>query len=271
MPSRWLIRLAGLDTDRVQPRHVHAVVSTLLESHLTDGDHHDRVKPYTVRPLQANSDGTAGLEVVVLPDHPADDLLAGRPTSSAEVTSAGEWLVGRLLTSLTALRRQGLHFADQRAEILVDDGDALPARLVDHRPWGELAATPPASHVTFRVAPPGLTFRNGNRSQPLPVPGSVFGHLRSRWTAFARHPIRFDLEQSPVTVTDFDLRSHAVAVRDRPVATMVGTVAYQLHDCRHGARQAFARLAAAAPFVGIGSFVTHGLGAVEVSLAAVEP
>ena len=124
--------------------------------------HKAPVKPFAVSPMREVGPDRWAIEVGLLADELDRALLAG------------------------ALRgcRRSVRLGAQRATV-VRSADGGPLRQVARASWQQLVLlAEPRGQFPLRFHTP-TTFRSGRRSNPLPLAGSVFGHYRRQWQAFA--------------------------------------------------------------------------------------
>lgn len=222
MPSRWVVALAGPAGISFPVEAPHAVVSRWL-----DVDHRAPVKQYAVSP----PDSLAGRTVLTV--RLLDDGLAQR---LAEATTPGRPV------------RLGRH------QLTI----ATPPECVDEIGWDRLLAAR-GRRWDVRFCSP-TTFRNGNRTSPLPSPAGVLSGLRARWAAAS--PVLLPSPAGDLWVSDLDGRNEMLALRGTVVSGFVGRVTYA---CGTEDAPAYGPLLAFAAYAGIGSHTAFGLGTVEVT------
>ena len=248
IPARYVLRFdierAG---ERIQPEHLRALVSRLLDP---AGTHHDNIKAFTVRPPQGN------LEQLDL-----------------EVTVLGPATEQRLQAAVTARMREGgtarlrdtlLRFAEP------------PLAELDRRSWEDLLEHASAERTVRLAFATPVVFRQGRHHQhPFPIPERVFGHYQERWNRFAtdrfRCPPLFN-DDVGLSVVDFagqrdDYEDHH---RDRTTGRVVtityvgfvGEVTFELRGRRAGVqeRRWLHALAGFGEFCGTGANTTIGMG-----------
>lgn len=230
MPARWVIRLSGPEPRDVNLAHLHAVVSTWLDA--TDEEHSYGVKPYSVSAPRSEGDLLA-VEIGTLTDDAESRLLSQlRPGS-------------------------GVRFGRHRAVVV-----AAP-EPVSGSPWSHLAALIDARAWVVRFATP-TSFRQGRRTSPWPAPPALIRGLALKWERWSGIPLPalapHDVEQ--VWVTDVDGASHVLRIGPSVFSGFVGRVRYQCDDARVAAE--VGPLFALAPFAGVGSATTKGLGTVRL-------
>jgi CRISPR-associated endoribonuclease Cas6 len=116
---------------------------------------------------------------------------------------------------------------------------------------------------TLEFATP-VTFRQGGRNQPLPLPELVFGSLLDRWNALAPLPLpdetrRFVAEA--LAISRFELRSTAVATRGG--ALQIGALGRCTYVATSHDRYGLACVTALARFAfysGVGAGTARGFG-----------
>lgn len=240
VPSRWVITFAGDRPERVRPWHLHAVVCGWLERPDADADHRAPRKTFSVSPPAAAPEpGLWQVDVGLLDDA----------------------LVPRLLDGLEAARGAKVRLGSE-GHVLVPAPDGLPASCSILEPWERIvAAGRPWRSFTFSFETP-VTFRSGDIDQPLPLAGSVFGHLRSCWQAFgpASGLPPVDFKVAALAVTDLDGRTVHTPGRYRPVVGFRGTVTYRMHAAEPVLATGLHRLAQLADVSGVGSGTTTGSG-----------
>lgn len=228
-PARYRVELLVSERPDVRVEGIHAVVGRWLDG----SDHHSQRKPYSVTPLFADGDGTFAFEVNVLTETAAIRL----------ARSSGRGAI-----------RFGTHAFEANNRRVTE---------VARSTWPALATAPPSNCWTFHFLTP-TTFRSGSIYQPLPVAGSVFGHLRTVWNTFAPvEPVSVDFRVVGLSVVDLDGRVESVEIRGRPVRGFVGTVTYSAASKATGLLRELTALARLAEFSGVGARTTFGLGVVR--------
>ena len=151
------------DISSVRAHHIHGLVASWLEGDAPLSAHKAPVKPFAVSPLREVGPDRWAIEVGLLADELDQPLLAG------------------------ALRgcRRSVRLGAQRATV-VRSADGGPLRPVAGTGRGSswCCCAEPRGQFPLRFHTP-TTFRSGRRSNPLPLAGSVFGHYRRQWQAFA--------------------------------------------------------------------------------------
>jgi hypothetical protein len=240
MLARYHITLAGLEDLPARPHHLHAAMCARL------GGHDDPVKPWAVAPPRR----ATGAD-------PAEATLEVR-TLTAEATSlapvafaAGDAIrLGRQLTMV-----------------------AEPPSMTAMTPWADLA-TPGDDHKWELEFHSPASFGHHSRYSPLPQPAAMIRSLATRWNALCPPQVRIrplaPEELLGFWVSDVSGRTvveripHMAAGDREPliVPGFVGRVMVRASDDN------LARLADClfrfAEYAGVGSYVGHGLGTVQL-------
>lgn len=230
MPARWLVRLAGPQPRDVNLAHLHAAISTWLD--VTDEEHESQVKPYSVSAPRTEG-GCLALEI-------------GTLTENAELALVTQAYAGRAI-------RFGRHAATVVA----------PAEPIAGATWDQLAQQTGRNAWVLRFETP-TSFRQGRRTSPWPAPPAVLRGLAQKWERWSDAPLAVlssrDAEQ--VWVTDVGGESHVLRIGQGLFSGFVGGIRYQCDDARVAA--VVGPLFALAPFAGVGSATTKGLGTVRL-------
>lgn len=232
MPSRWLVSLAGIVPERVDLHHVHAAFSRWFDA--TDTDHRANEKPFTLSPLTDGPSGAA-VEVATLHEGASDALM--------RATSPGA----------------SVRLGSQRGEV-------ISVMLMHEESWADLATW--SGHDLWRLeflTP--VTFRNRDRSSPLPDTGTITKSLAQAWRSWS--PLT--LPEVPATwVSDLDLVSQVLQIttgrshggqQQLTISASIGSIAIRSAGAPY-VPDALLRLAA---YTGIGSFTRKGLGVTRVN------
>lgn len=232
MPSRWQVRLPGLDPVRVTPEQLHGVMSGWFDT--TEAAHHQHRKGYSVSPARAVAGG-AVLEVGLV-----DDALVDRLHEGAEL--------GRRL-----------RFGSQYTVV-----DRDPCQVAGV-PWSQLDLPSPATVWPLRFVSL-TTFRRGNAFSPYPGLKPILGGLRHTWQTFAPpqlQPLILDLAEDPVWVRSIDVASRVVHVGGLVVSGFTGRMTLAC-DAAAETAGAVDRLLRLAPFAGVGGYTSRGFGTVRI-------
>lgn len=139
---------------------------------------------------------------------------------------------------------------------------AAPPLLLRRATWAELAARSSQHAWVLRFATPA-SFRRGQRSSPWPAPASVLRGLAQRWaveTGEDRTPTH--QQADAVWVTDIDGANDVVRISGTLYSGFVGRIRYQCDDDEAAAL--VSPLFGLAPYAGVGSATTKGLGTTVV-------
>jgi CRISPR-associated endoribonuclease Cas6 len=129
----------------------------------------------------------------------------------------------------------------------------------------ELLQIPPYAGVSVNfILPTG--FKSGGRQITLPAPEIFFGSLFIRLQKFMKTEIAFDNTVfSRVATEDYALSSAAVRLKNNQVFRgCTGNVRYAFGALPEAERAFLSRLAALAPFCGVGYKVAQGMGLVKI-------
>lgn len=231
-----------------RPRHLRALVTSLLESPEDDGAHHSNVKPFTVEPPVPTESGFA-LLVTTLDDATAATL--EREARRVQLTG------------------QRLRLGDLEARLAPDPVVEVARR--SYRQLREDAPSSPTVRVELRTP---TVFRSGKHDQvPFPLPSQVFGHYRSRWNDFAPKELACDLafDRLGLRVAGFeghgepfvDGHRRGNQIVDVSFLGFVGLVVFEAvgPTARPPALRWLHTLASLADFCGTGANTTIGMGA----------
>ncbi len=235
MPVQVVLRLeaSGVVPTSAQ---VQAVVSGWLDG--ADG-HHRPAKPYTTA-VVSRRDGLAELEVGLLDDGCLDVLVSRTAT-------AGKLRLGRTDASLAPW----------------DDGSLVRVRRRDA--WTDLLdAASPQRYLRFEMLSP-TAFRSGQVIDPLPRGERIFGHLRRRWQQFGPEHLQpfVDLSACGLVVSDLEGRTREARARNKRWPGFVGTVTVHAAGGDTRDHQVLDALARLAPYAGVGTSTTFGMGRVR--------
>lgn len=237
MPSRWFVPIHGLLPERVRVEHVHAAFSHWFDA--TRAEHNALAKPYTVSPPTSDARGVVGVEL-------------------AAMTAAAE----RAVES----RSQG------RATVRLGNQvrRVAPARRELSMTWGQLAQPSRERRWELELVTP-TTFRNGDRSSPLPVVSTVMDGLARAWRAWSDVELPTVVGWHSIWVSDLDLTSDVFEVMrrmpdgSRKPTTISGSVGRLVLRCEDPPTAEVAGpLLRSAAFVGVGGLTAQGLGIVRV-------
>lgn len=235
--ARWWVPLDGIRPERVELRYLHAAVSTWFDQ--TSAEHRSGSKPYAISPLTRRGP-QVGMEIGTLSVEASRRLL----------NSAGPGAAVRLGAQLGCV-------ADE------------PIRLAAEH-WSELRATPATEWALDFDTP--VIFRREERSTPLPTSQSILRSLSYHWNVWSGlAEIRLGWQElDAVWVSDIAGSSHPVKVglahgrgREQTHRGFLGRVTLR---CGDKTLAGFVgRLLAVAPYAGVGSFTTRGLGVTRVT------
>ncbi len=249
MPSRWQIRLPGVDAARVTPEQVHAVVSGWFDA--TVEAHQQRRKAYSVSmPYPAGGAAPHGV--------------AAGGSAIVEVGLVDDALVDRLHTG--AARGRRLRFGSQLCTL-----EREPCQT-HGIPWSELDR--PSAAVAWGLRFVTLTtFRRGNAFTPNPGLRPILGGLRQVWRTCAPAglpPLVLDLATEPVWLTAIAVSSRTVRVGGLLVSGFTGRLRLAC-DAPAEVAGAVDRLLRLAPYCGVGAYTTRGFGTVRLDPATAPP
>jgi CRISPR-associated endoribonuclease Cas6 len=236
MPSRITVTVEGGSPDRVRPHHVYGLVVGWVEPFVSGGAHTASVKPYTVTPLFRDFGGELRFAIGILDDSLVD------------------------MVEKEAARTDRIRLGSQ----IFDVGGV---EMVSE-PWGDLVGNAsPGGQYGFDFLTP-VVFRSQNDSNPLPAPGLVFGHLRSRWQRYAPPElgVALDLRGCDLLVTHMNARTVNVRHRHADFVGLVGDVRYRARRASASERKMLHALGRLARYAGVGSFTTNGFGVTEFTL-----
>ncbi|HEY9631236.1 MAG TPA: CRISPR-associated endoribonuclease Cas6 [Coleofasciculaceae cyanobacterium] len=110
------------------------------------------------------------------------------------------------------------------------------------------------------LTPTSFKANSGQEIQPFPLPELVFGSLYRRWNAFAPEELKFPKIQWHGLITDYDLKTQKLGVKNLAQVGVVGWVRYRFPDPEQAR---IARiLAEFAFFSGVGRKTAMGMGQV---------
>jgi CRISPR-associated endoribonuclease Cas6 len=237
MPSRWFVPVHGLLPERVRIEHVHAAFSHWFD--VTSAEHRALVKPYTVSPPAMDAQGVVGIEIATL---------TGAADEAVETRSR---------------ERVKVRLGNQVRQV-------SPAQLGQSTTWGQLAQRSGERCWELELVTP-TTFRNGNRSSPLPAVGTIMDGLARSWRAWSDVELPEVSGWNSVWVSALDLTSDIIEVLRRmpdgtrrpvKISGSVGSLSLRCDDT--DAAAVAGPLLRSAPFVGIGGQTTQGLGVARV-------
>ncbi len=236
MPSRWWIGLHGVDPERVSLPQLHAAFSRWFDDSIAE--HRAIVKPYSLSPPCVDERGV-GIEAGLLTERAVAQLRRG------------------------AHRRERLRLGPCRVEI-------SSLEQLERATWRELARYSGARSWEVHFLTP-TSFRQGRRRSPWPAPPTLLHSVRTSWDAFS--PVELDVlamsDTRHLWVSDLGGRSERVRLGREDVVGFVGRLRIEA-DCRRVASIADALLRLA-PYSGVGSGKTKGLGVVSTTTRAVRP
>lgn len=239
MPQRWLVRIEHPAPERVEPHHLHALVSRWL-----DEDHWADRKPYALVPLYVADDGHPAFEVGLL----VDDL----------ARCIGE--------GVAELHRRGGRLGSLRCRAL-----EVHPELVAAADWGAVwEQAEPQRDLSLQFETP-TTFREGALYHPVPTPSSAVRSWNERWQRFAppllARAVDLDASSCKITVAHLEGRTVETVRGRRTIPGFVGAVTFRSHDRgdeRDVVRRRLRALAGIAPFGGTGSGTPSGFGVTTV-------
>lgn len=235
MLTHWRITIRGPHPELVRPQQVHGLIAGWLEADATSDEHARPMKPFTCSIVTRTDERTGSFDVTLLRTE----------LETIFVEAAG-------VTSGTV--RLGRH------QFTIE-----PPTLVQRSDWTALldAANSPRT-FRFRLHSP-TTFRTGRISQPLLFPTNVFGHLRARWSAFAPEHLRpsIELDDCGLAVSHLDGHTEEFEARHTVFIGFVGELGITAHKATERDRRVLHALAMLAPYSGIGSNTTIGMGTCE--------
>lgn len=224
----------------VTPAQVHGLVTTFLERGWSEADHGAGRKGFTTSlPVHVDTERWR-IRVAAI-----DDTLRPRLLEGIERGVDVPFELGRGRKGRTAVDPDPMH-----QSVIVG--------------WGELLDdSRPATSFPFQFLTP-TAFRSGRTYNPLPHPPLVFGHLRDRWSAFAPDHLRPDIELKPLGLAIESFNGHTEVVQVRSIRSpgFVGTATLVATRARGRDRRVLDALARLAPFAGIGTNTTVGMGTV---------
>lgn len=225
----------------MQRRHVHAMVAGWVDRMFSQELHDHAIKPFSIGRWHT-VDGVFVLPVRLLIDQ----------------------LTEPLLEAVAVARSLRLGNQDVR---LIPTLDGAPAQFASGHPWEELLRSGPATgwELVFTTL---TTFRAGPHYQPFPLPTSVLGHLRTRWTAFAPDEIRHlgstPLKDLTLLTERVDLRTAQDINYKARVHGVTGTVTQRGVDIPEDMAWSIGAWLSLTRYAGIGYGTTRGYGVTEV-------
>jgi hypothetical protein len=237
MPTLWSVALCGPGA-AVQAHQLHGLLCEWLDRPTPDR-HDDHVKGFT---LQGWS--PVGPDVWELLVGLVDDALVPRLMLAAGAAIRTPVFVGP--------RRQRRAF---RVEALA----GAPASCVRAADFTALACSDeePAGYRFETVSPLLVRSRTGTLT-----PGTVFGHLRRRWS-YAPEPVRdldCDFGRCDLEFVELDLEPVTVTVERQRHTAVTGALTIAAPGAGPGDRRWLHRLGVLATYAGLGSYTTRGLG-----------
>ena len=171
------------------------------------------------------------------------------------------------LANMAVRRYEGISFAGQPVEILIEKGGSVePQQLWDH-----YKGLGPLGNLRIHYQSP-TSFRRDGVQELFPEPGLVFRSLYKKAAAFcgawfSQEAFPPDDFTSQIRVARYELKTHETGFGQYKIIGCVGSAIY---DCRRVtmpvARRTLALLTAIAPFTGVGYKTTMGMGRVECDL-----
>ena len=239
---RFVVERSG----EAHPRHLRALVTSLLEDGLDVHQHRSNVKPFTVHPPVATGDGFALL-----------------------VSVLDEGTLQRLMRTCERTARTGRRFGQMRVRL----ARATPDVLRSDRFETVLTRAAVDAEVVVQLRSP-MVFRTGRkRTLAEPVPSQVFGHYRARWNHFAPPEVVCNLAFDDLGLEHEVLEGRRVPYRDAhrrddqlvelQFDGFVGTVLYKATGpgATVQARRWLHALARFGEYCGTGANTTIGMGA----------
>lgn len=233
MPVRCAIPLDVERPELVRPAYVHAWVCEALERELAPTRHYGNDKPFATSPLRTHADGVVAFEVGMLDDELEERLLA------AVARQRGRFRLGRQVGRLVG-----------------------PPETMARGTWEELARQAVARREFRFQFVTATTFRSEQTSVPLPLPKSVFGHYRSRWTTFAPPDLRPEIafDELRFQVSDLDIATMRFPLNRREQIGFVGHVSLSLREAEPEVHAMLDALASIATYSGTGAGTPQGMG-----------
>lgn len=237
MPATFRLNLLTDGDAPIKPAHLHAVISSCFDN--APGAHQHKSKPYAIGAVRID-----------------------RPHVAVDVSILTDDLAGTFVEWITGVVESGLRLGHNHLSLAPEGVGIVAMEAFDE--MVELAQ--PAKHWKFHFVSP-TTFRMGNATQPMPVAGSVFGGLRSRFNQFSPFPpLQVDFEEVNLTADQFDIRTLPnIEVRSRPVKAFVGDVRYSCFTKDDHSARALDVFARFATFAGVGAYTPFGMGCVNVT------
>ncbi|AXH95956.1 CRISPR system precrRNA processing endoribonuclease RAMP protein Cas6 [Ornithinimicrobium avium] len=241
MPSRWWIPVEGVDMSCVRIEHVHAAISRWFDRSLAE--HHSGSKPYTISPPATDDEGRSGIELSVLSDEAHRRFFQG-----AEVGAA-------------------IRLGHQQGAI------GMPISMHRHS-WADMAQSVVARAWNVDLITP-TTFRNGDRSSPLPNVRTIMTSLSQSWATWGATPAPDSLTATRGTwVSGLELSSTSVSFPvnqrgKRTIAEVVGSLGTLQLMATEEAARATGPLLQWAAYTGLGGMTRRGLGMVRIEPLAV--
>lgn len=139
--------------------------------------------------------------------------------------------------------------------------------------WADLAAAPPRSSLALEFLMPTVFATSGQSGKrmytPVPETRLVLGSLLRSYQAFALHPfenpdVLADALADRVSVTRLNIHTEKHLAGKHEYTGFVGKVAWHLQEDDAALRQALGRLAALAPYSGVGTKTPYGMGQVAL-------
>jgi hypothetical protein len=249
----WTVPLEIDDPSAVRTQHLHHHVCAWLEP--AGNGHRNSMKPFTITPLRPFCDGSA-----------------------FDITLLIDGLEPRLSAAVGSLANQRVRLGRTEARLRA----RAPVILQREYPWLEMFGRARGNRAWQADFLTPCSFRHGDIDLPFPMPGSVLRHLCERWVAYApidplgntigstgerrqaAERLRAIVEGS-VRVAEFSGESAEILVSGRARTGFVGHVTYARTAQSGSVDRAVDCLMASAPYTGIGTMTTYGLGVVAVT------
>lgn len=236
MPSRWWVGVDTYRPDTVTPAQLHAAVTHWFD--LTDDEHAQQDKPFSISPLVPAHGHGWGFEVGVLTREAQRQLESGA-------------------------REIGFERIGHRS------ARTHQPMLLHQHTWRELLDAPARRRLALEFLTP-VSFRNGRHSSPLPDVPKLVRSLVGSW-GYAEDDDLPGLELSHAEVGFIrvdamkDANSTTVDLGTHTLQGMTGRIELECDDQRLAQR--FSALFSLAPYAGIGAGRYRGMGVTRVEAA----
>lgn len=252
MPQAVVIELVGGKSPLYPSRYAHGLFFSLLQTldpQLASRLHEARRKPFTLAPLNS-----------------------GNGTVSLRFTSLDDDLFGRFLHALFQWAPEGFALGDTPFRLARVIGSPELHPLAGRATWEDLAAAAPKDRVALWFVTPTvfITSKAEGRTRytPLPDPRLIVNSLLEKWQAHSPFPYNPKEEAALRALFELDLELegfrkllfHRVWAGKAPFPGFTGEVRLRLWAEALEVRQALGRLAALAPYGGVGAKTAYGMG-----------